>query len=60
MAIAEMYERIGEHERAFDWLERAYETRDPNLPSISSRRGVDSLRDHSRFQALLRRMNLPS
>jgi hypothetical protein len=60
MAVAVMNIRIGEHQRALDWLERAYEARDPNLPSINNREAFDMLRDQPRFQALLRRMNLPS
>jgi tetratricopeptide (TPR) repeat protein len=57
--IALFHLRAGEVERAFDWLERGYEARDPNLPYISSNPLYDSLRSDSRFQALLRRMELP-
>jgi hypothetical protein len=59
MPLVEIYLRLGEHERALDWLERAYDGRDPNLPTISHRPLFDPLRNHPRFRALLRRMNLP-
>jgi TolB-like protein/Tfp pilus assembly protein PilF len=60
MVVARFYLFSGENDRALDWLERAYEARDPNLPSISDSPEVDPLRGHPRFQALLRRMKLPS
>ena len=52
--------RLKENERALDWLERAFDTHNPNLPGINNRRPFDPLRGHARFQALLRRMNLPT
>ena len=56
--IAELYLYAGEHEKAMDWIDRAFEARDPNLPYI----GITSnpLRSDPRFQDLLRRMNLPT
>jgi len=59
MSVVGLYNRIGENELALDWLERAFEERNANLPSIGVAPGFDSLRDHPRFQDLLRRMNLP-
>ncbi len=56
--IAMLYVRAGKNNRAFEWLERAVEARDPNTPYL----GLpifDSLRDDPRFKDLLRRMNLP-
>jgi len=60
MPMVQLYLRLGEHERALDWLERAYEARDPNLPTISFRPIFDPLRGNPRFQVLLQRMKLPS
>jgi TolB-like protein/tetratricopeptide (TPR) repeat protein len=57
--IARFRLRAGENDRALDWLERGYAARDPNLPYISSNPIYDSARSDPRFQALLRRMNLP-
>jgi serine/threonine-protein kinase len=55
--IADRYFDAGDNERALDWLERAYEEHDPNLPYVGGT--YPSLRSNPRFQALLRRMNLP-
>jgi eukaryotic-like serine/threonine-protein kinase len=58
--VARLYLRAGDNERALEWLERAYEARDPGLPYIGSgHKDFDPLRDHPRFRALLREMNLP-
>ena len=46
-------------DRAFRWLERAYEMRDDGLPWLKIDPGLRSLRDHPRYKALLRKMNLP-
>jgi tetratricopeptide (TPR) repeat protein len=55
--IARNYLLAGEYELAIDWLEKAYEIHEPNLPYIS---GIgDPLRSNPRFQELLRKMNLP-
>lgn len=45
-------------QRAIDWLEKAYENHNPNLPYIGGPLW-DPLRSYPRFQDLLRRMNLP-
>jgi TolB-like protein len=49
----------GDTARALDWLERACDDRDPNLPYITCEPLWDPVRSDPRFQALLRRMNLP-
>jgi serine/threonine protein kinase/TolB-like protein/Tfp pilus assembly protein PilF len=59
LRVARFYLFAGENDQALDWLERGYEARDPNLPSISDSPEVDPLRNDPRFQALLRRLNLP-
>jgi TolB-like protein/Flp pilus assembly protein TadD len=56
--IALRYLDAGDHDRAIDWLERAYQDRDPNLPYVTIPIW-DPLRADPRFQDLLRRMNLP-
>jgi TolB-like protein/Tfp pilus assembly protein PilF len=57
--VAVMCLRVKDHDAAMDWLERAYDSHNPNLPSINNRRPFDPLRANPRFQALLQRMNLP-
>jgi hypothetical protein len=48
----------GEKTLALDWLERAYEARDPALPYLRLPL-FDPLRSEPRFEALMRRMGLP-
>ncbi len=57
--IALAYTGLGEKERAFVWLGRAYAERDPNLFFINAEPMLDPLRPDPRFQDLLRRMNFP-
>ncbi len=57
--IAKMYLFAGKENKALDWLEKAYETRDPNLPYVRVVPIFDSVRSDPRFQDLLRRMNFP-
>ncbi len=56
--IAIKYICAGDKARAIDWLEKAYEDRDPNLPYLG-KPVWDSVRDNPRYQALVRRMNFP-
>jgi len=58
MDISDHYFIAGNYDLAMDWLEKAYEEHDPNMPYL----GVpyfDPLRSNPRFQDLLRKMNLP-
>jgi tetratricopeptide (TPR) repeat protein len=57
--IGTLYTRAGKNDEALEWLEKAYEEHDGNMPSISIDPIFDGLRDDPRFQDLLRRMNLP-
>jgi len=56
--IAAMYVFATDKDHAMEWLEKAYEMRDPNMPYVGSP-GYDLLDDDPRYQDLLRRMNLP-
>jgi TolB-like protein len=58
MDIAYLYVHAGEKGRALEWLEKSFERRDPTTPYIGQP-GFDSLRSEPRYQALLRKMNLP-
>jgi len=53
------YLDAGDYDLAIDWLEKAYEEHDPDLPYIGHPL-YDPLRSYSRFQDLLRKMNLPT
>jgi serine/threonine-protein kinase len=56
--MAYVYTGLGEHDRAMDWLERAYEERAGAVFGIKGSFLFASLRSRPRFQALLRKMNL--
>ena len=57
--IARWYLLAGDHDRAMEWLEKAFEVGDPNLPRTGFPAIWDPMRSDPRFQDLLRRMNLP-
>jgi TolB-like protein/DNA-binding winged helix-turn-helix (wHTH) protein len=57
--IAVLYVRLGERDRAFQWLEKAYQERSDNMAFIQTEPMLDSLRSDPRFQDLLRRMSFP-
>jgi len=56
--VAASYARLGEKEKAFEWLEKAYAERDSYLIYLKTNRDFDNLRSDSRFQDLLRRIGL--
>jgi serine/threonine-protein kinase len=58
-ALIYLYLMAGNKERALDFLEQAYQMRDPNMPYISTQPLYDGLQNEPRFQELLRKMNLP-
>ncbi len=50
---------LGEVDTAFEWLERAYQARDPGLTSSLGAPQFDPIRADPRFQDLLRRIGFP-
>ena len=57
MAIA--YAGLGDKDRAFQWLERAFDERAIMLQQVQVEPFLDPLRDDPRFDDLLRRMGFP-
>ena len=58
--IATVYAALGDKDKAFEFLEKAYQERSSDLPwflRVDLR--IDNLRSDPRFQDLLRRMNFP-
>jgi len=55
--IAELYLFAGDKDHVLEWLERAYESRDPNLPYLRLPM-YDLVRSEPRFQDLFRRLKL--
>src|SRR5882762_124010 len=57
--IAALYSRLGEEDKALDWLEKGYAVHDPyTMFWIVTSSAYDPLRSHPRFQKLLRELNL--
>jgi serine/threonine-protein kinase len=56
--FAVIYTGLGDKDRAFEYLEKAYEERAQNLLQLRNRPMFDSLRMDPRYKDLLRRMNL--
>ena len=56
--LAYLYAALGEREKAFASLEKAYVEQDLHLMNLNSDRNFDSLRSDPRFQDLLRRIGL--
>lgn len=54
--LALLYAAVDERDRAFEWIEKAFEERDPMLVSIKADPAFDALRADPRFDRLLRRM----
>jgi tetratricopeptide (TPR) repeat protein len=57
--IAQVYAYRGESDKSFEWLERAYQQRDPGLPELKSNPLFKNLRHDPRYSELLKRMRLP-
>ena len=53
------YAQRGDHDRAIEWLERAYKQRDAALIEVFGDPLLDGLADDPRFKAFLRKMKLP-
>ena len=57
--IFTIYTRAGMKKEALDYMEKAYEAHDPNMPYISTDPIFDYLRDEPRFVAVYDQMNFP-
>jgi len=56
--IARIYAYLGEKDQAFEWLEKAYESRSGDLRFLKVSHEMDSLRSDTRFTNLLGRVGL--
>jgi len=56
---AAVYSGLGEKDKAFEWLEKDFQTRDSRLNAIRWESRFEPLRDDPRFKDLLKRMGLP-
>jgi adenylate cyclase len=58
--IAVIHQGLGDKDRAFEWLDKAYEERDANLAHIRGDPRLSSLHSDPRFRNLIKRIGLPS
>jgi TolB-like protein/lipoprotein NlpI len=57
--VAEAFAWRGEKDKAFEWLERAYQQRDGGLSEVKVDLLLDRLHGDPRFKVFLKKMNLP-
>jgi TolB-like protein/Tfp pilus assembly protein PilF len=57
--IALVYAGLHENDKAFEWLEKAYQVRDKGLTYLKADPCLDPLRDDPRFHPLLQRVGFP-
>ncbi len=58
MYVAAVYAGLGDKDKAFEWLEKAFQTKE-DLTFTRWQIPFEPLRDDPRFKVLLKRMNLP-
>lgn len=59
VAIAGYYARLGEKEKAFEWLEKGYSERSIDITYLKVDYSFDNVKSDPRFNDLLRRVGLP-
>jgi len=57
--IAEVYARLGDKDKAFEYLNKAYDQREPQIAELKIRLPLNFLRDDPRFKELVRRVGFP-
>ncbi len=57
--IAVDYARLGDKERAFEYLNKAYDQREPQIAELKIRLPLSSLRDDPRFKELVKKVGFP-
>ena len=58
--IALVYAGLREKDKAFEWLENAYQSRDKGLTYLKIDPCLDPLRSDARFDALIQRVGIPA
>jgi TolB-like protein/DNA-binding winged helix-turn-helix (wHTH) protein/Tfp pilus assembly protein PilF len=57
--IAEAYAFLGDYDKAFEWLERAYRQRDPGTPEVQTDPPFRNVHGDRRYTDLVSKMRLP-
>ena len=58
--IAVIHQGLGDKDRVFEWLEKAYQERNADLVHIRGDPRLSTLQSDPRFQDLIKRIGLPS
>ena len=58
--FGEAYARLGDSDRAFFWLEKAYQEHDHEILYMKNAPDLDGLRSNHRFAELVRKVGLPN
>ncbi|MGH9721026.1 MAG: tetratricopeptide repeat protein, partial [Bryobacteraceae bacterium] len=58
VSVAQIYLGLGDHDRAFEWLEKGYRARDATMTALGVEPAYDPIRGDPRFRSLVRRLNL--
>jgi len=58
--VARMYARLGDNDRALEWLEKAYDEHADHLVLLKVDPLLDELRGDARFDALMKRVGFGS
>jgi hypothetical protein len=59
IGVAENYAKLGDKDKAFDWLEKAYQQHASELIFLKVDPGWESLRSDPRYSDLVRRVGFP-
>jgi len=59
-AVAELHAIVGEPDLAFEWLDRSFSQREPDLRGLTYEEWFRPLHGDPRWKALLKKMNLPA
>jgi TolB-like protein/predicted Ser/Thr protein kinase len=57
--VAERYVMAGDHDKAVEWLWKAYENHESGMPYVGKPHYYDSLHSHPRYRELLLKLGLP-
>jgi tetratricopeptide (TPR) repeat protein len=59
VSIAQTYARVGNLDKAIEWYIKGYEMQDPTLPSFTTHRCFNDIKDDPRIISIVEEMNLP-
>ena len=59
VGLALAYFHLGDKDRGFDWLSKAFDARELSVPTVNFIPGFDIVRSDPRFKALVRRLRIP-